>query len=306
MNILLLSAGGPAAVGVIKSLRHMNFDGNIVTVDCDDLAVGSYMSDNHYAIPRASSDEYIWKIYDIVSQEGIDLILPTGNHDIVPISKNASLLESIGVTLFMSSYDSIQLCKNKFAFYERCKNNFPVPKTSKTWKDLEFPLFAKPMMEVGGSRGARICENNYQIEALDKQYEYIYQENLSGQEYSIDVLCDMKSNPLVAVPRKRIQTKAGISYKGEIIRDEFMEKVCFDICRFLNLRGPICIQMKEDESGNPKFVEINPRFGGATYFSTLAGVNFAEIILDLVDGILPKINEPKLVKILRYFEEVVV
>ena len=34
----------------------------------------------------------------------------------------------------------------------------------------------------------------------------------------------MESNPLVVIPRKRLQTKAGISSKGEIIKDEFIEK----------------------------------------------------------------------------------
>ena len=64
--------------------------------------------------------------------------------------------------------------------------------------------------------------------------------------------------------------------------------------------------MKEDVNGKPKFVEINPRLGGSSYFATLAGVNFLEIILDLVQGNKPKINKPNLVTILRYHNEVVV
>ena len=51
--------------------------------------------------------------------------------------------------------------------------------------------------------------------------------------------------------------------------------------------------MKEDINGKPKFVEINPRLGGSSYFATLAGVNFLEIILDLAQGNKPKINKPR-------------
>ena len=134
----------------------------------------------------------------------------------------------------------------------------------------------------------------------------ILSEYLPGQEDTIDVMCDMESNPLAVIPRKRLQTKAGISSKGEIIKDEFIEKVCFDICKFLKLKGPICLQMKDDENGNPKFIEVNPRVGGGSYFATLAGVNFSEIILDLVNGKTPNIKKPKLIKVLRYYEEVVV
>ena len=143
-------------------------------------------------------------------------------------------------------------------------------------------IFAKPRMELGGSRGATICEGFERAGMLEKNYgDVIYQEHLSGQEYTIDVLCDMESNPLIAVPRKRLQTKEGISTKAEIVKNNFIEKACFDICKYLKLKGPICLQMKEDKNGIPKFVEINPRFGGSTYFSTLAGVNFLEIMEDM-------------------------
>ena len=36
-NILLTCAGGPAAIGVIKSLRDIDFKGKIVTIDSDPL-----------------------------------------------------------------------------------------------------------------------------------------------------------------------------------------------------------------------------------------------------------------------------
>ena len=47
-NILISCAGGPAAVGAIKSLKQIDFKGNIVTIDCDPLAVGRYLSNINY------------------------------------------------------------------------------------------------------------------------------------------------------------------------------------------------------------------------------------------------------------------
>ena len=64
--------------------------------------------------------------------------------------------------------------------------------------------------------------------------------------------------------------------------------------------------MKESKEGNLKIVEINPRMGGGTIFTTLAGANFPAMILDMVNGKklkIPKISE---VTIIRYFEEIVV
>ena len=63
--------------------------------------------------------------------------------------------------------------------------------------------------------------------------------------------------------------------------------------------------MKEDENCTPKFIEVNPRFGGGTYFSSLAGVNFAQIIVENLRGKISKISSPKNITMLRYFNEII-
>ena len=44
----------------------------------------------------------------------------------------------------------------------------------------------------------------------------IIQEYLPGKEYTVDVLSDLDGNSLLAIPRERIEVKAGISSKGKI------------------------------------------------------------------------------------------
>ena len=311
MNILITCAGGPAAIGVIKSLRSMRFVGNIVSVDCDSLSAGFHLSDKHYEVPLSADDNYWSETLKIIKKENIDLILPTGDSDMVHFSKNKKMLNKMGVTIFQSDFESIDICQDKLKFYDKCKDKFDLPYTSDNDGNLDFPMFCKPN-RGSGSRGVKVCYDINCINSLDtssslhRSSDYIFQEYLPGQEYTIDVLCDMESNPLVVIPRKRLQTKAGISSKGEIIKNEFIEKSCFDMCKFLNLKGPICLQMKEDVNGVPRFIEVNPRFGGSTYFTTLAGVNFLPIIIDLVNRIKPEISEPKLIKVVRYYEEIVV
>ena len=307
MNILLLSAGGPACHGVIKSLRDIDFNGKIVSVDCNPLSAGFYLSDSYYIVPDAFEDDYIGKLLNICKKEHIDLILPTSSNEIITISKNSHFFNSIGVELFMSDYESIMICSDKMKFYNKCKNDFILPKTSLDYRTLGRPFFAKPKKHSSGSRGVRVCKTISDISCLDKQkYEYIYQEYLPGIEYTIDVLCDMKSNPIIAVPRKRLQTKEGISSKGQIVIDESIQEQCFDICKFLKLKGPVCIQMKESVDNVLKFVEINPRFGGGSYMATLAGVNFMELILNTINGDGYWMPKPKEITVLRYYKEVVV
>jgi carbamoyl-phosphate synthase large subunit len=79
-----------------------------------------------------------------------------------------------------------------------------------------------------------------------------------------------------------------------------------NICKYLNITGPACIQLKQDENNKYKFIEINPRFGGGLYFSTLAGVNIPEMMLELFSNQQVTINEPKEITVVRYFEEIII
>ena len=58
MNILFLGAGGPAAVGAIKSLFDVDSQGGhrIISVDCDELAVGFHFSDQSYVVPKINEE----------------------------------------------------------------------------------------------------------------------------------------------------------------------------------------------------------------------------------------------------------
>ena len=70
MNILFLGAGGPAAVGAIKSLLDYDTqrEHKIISVDCDELAVGFYMSDESYIVPKNSSKFYHDKLKEIIEK----------------------------------------------------------------------------------------------------------------------------------------------------------------------------------------------------------------------------------------------
>ena len=63
--------------------------------------------------------------------------------------------------------------------------------------------------------------------------------------------------------------------------------------------------MKESAEGILKMIEINPRFGGGTIFTTLAGANFPAMIIDMLNGkdiVKPTVSE---ITLIRYFEEIV-
>ena len=68
MNILVSCAGGPAAVGAMKSLLECDSQGKhkIVSVDMDETAVGFHFSDKRYVVPRYIDELYYETITDII------------------------------------------------------------------------------------------------------------------------------------------------------------------------------------------------------------------------------------------------
>jgi len=316
MNVLVSCAGGPAAVGVIKSFNDFDSQNEhkIVAIDCDKLSVGFHLADKSYVVPFSVEDDYWKEVLRIIRKEEIDVIVPTGDADIVHFARNSSMLCKLGVVNFMSSYKTITICQDKLSFYkEMVKEGLSdlLPETSNNHKDTSFPKICKPR-RGSGSRGIELWRTESDIkdfsstENLHYSNDYIYQEYLPGTEYTIDVLCDLHNTVLSVIPRERLQTKAGISSKGRILKNKKIEEACTKLCKALKVNGPVCIQMKEDINGQPKFIEINPRLGGGTYFTTLAGVNFMKIMVDIIDKKDLEIPTPKEITILRYYNEVVV
>ncbi len=308
-NILLPGAGGFAAINAIKSLRKINYQGKIVTTDSNQLSAGFYLADKGYVLPKIKEKNFFEKALEIIKKENIELILPTSGFDIIPYSQNKDVLKNFGVTCFFSDIDVINLCNNKNNFYKRIENNFPIPQFQLDINsDIIFPIFAKPV-EGKGSRNTFLINDKKELQNISSKYQdMMYCEYLPGKEYTIDVLSDMDANAIIAVPRERIETKEGISFKGRILHNQAIENLSLRLVENLKLKGPSCLQMKEDKQGELKLLEINPRMGGGTIMATLAGVNIPSLIVDLYNDISIDRNSLHFdeITVLRYYEEIVI
>ena len=129
----------------------------------------------------------------------------------------------------------------------------------------------------------------------------------SGEEFSIDVFCDLDGRCLGAVPRTMIESKGGESIKGMTIGDGALIDLGRHVAETLGIRGPANVQCFRD-GGECWITDVNPRFGGAFPLPTAAGSRYPELALALADGERP---EPRLgdfregVVMTRYFSQVV-
>ena len=307
-TILVPSASAPAGINTIKSLKMVKYPVRIVASDSNPISAGFFMSDAHEVLPEIDSKLYVSRLFDIVEKHKIEILMPSSGYDIYQYSDNKEKLLKLGALPVVSDKKTMERCKDKMQTFNYLSKKFDLPFTTIDYKKTSrFPLIAKPRYGKG-SKGIVKIDNEKELKYVQTKRDkdnLIFQEYLPGTEYTIDVLSDLECEPIIAVPRIRLETKGGISTMGKIVKDENISDTCKSIAKCLKIRGPCCIQMKESKEGILKIVEVNPRMGGGTFFTTLAGANFPAMILDMVNGKKPKIPKISEITIVRYFEEIV-
>ncbi len=262
----------PAGINTIKSLRMAGFGGKILATDSSSLSAGFFMADANEVIPEADDHSFVDRLFRIVKMYQVEVLMPSSGFDIYPYSENRKQLAEIGAEAIVSDRDKLEICRDKMLTFQTLSNTFVLPFTTAEPDKIEtFPVLAKPRFGKGSRGIVKIDDESDLRYILSKRDDLVFQEYLPGTEYTVDVLSDLNGKSLMAVPRIRMQTKAGISTKGRVLRDPSLEIDCMKIAEYIGIRGPCCMQMKESEEGRLKLIEVNPRMGGGTIFTTLAG-----------------------------------
>ena len=133
------------------------------------------------------------------------------------------------------------------------------------------------------------------------------QEQCLGEEFSIDVFCDMDARCLNAIPRTMLLSKGGESIKGASIKDRELIEHGARVAEIVGVKGPANVQCFREPDGSLPITDVNTRFGGGFPVPLAAGGRYPELALALARGERP---EPRLgefeegVVMTRYFSEV--
>lgn len=317
LNVLITGIGSTTALSVIKGLRKQDeYDVCIVGTDINEKSdiAGSHFCDKFFKVPFATKEgEYIGTLIDIINSQSIDLLIPIVDIELEVIAQDKDIIEK-STYLLLSAYETVMICNDKFKTYEFFnRSGMPAIKTILVGdfgdiknliadSNIDFPLIAKPRKGVS-SRDVYEIRSDEELFLIKDIKDAVIQEKGEGQEYTIDIFCD-KGRLVSAVPRKRLETRAGISYKGQTEKDDKLISYAEKIGEELNIKGPANIQCFKNGK-DVKFFEINPRFSGSLPLTTAAGVNTPLFALKMAARQeLEPIEDFKIVKMCRYWEEV--
>ena len=147
INILFLSAG--RRVELINEfraeMRDLDVAGEIIAADCNPgLSAACQIADRALVSPVAASDSFEDWLVETCQRFDVALVVPTADHDLIPLAQVSGQLEQMKVGSVVSSLEFVSLCRDKrmtSKIYDDYGLDYPRIMDK---SDLQFPLFCKP------------------------------------------------------------------------------------------------------------------------------------------------------------------
>jgi carbamoyl-phosphate synthase large subunit len=311
-RVMITAAGTVTAQSLIKALREDGRVDFIAAGDMDALNATRAFVDEFILLPRADAGDFAQRCAEAAARMQIDLLVPLiVEREFLPIDAQRPLFDSIGCRLVLPPREIFERTGDKLEFANFLQEiGIPGPATQCYTTAIaidRFPVYLKPRRGSGSVGTARVESLHSLHESARGRSDLIVQEAVAGAEFTVDCFAAAPGRVVAAVPRERIAIKAGVSVKGRTYRHPAIEAIARDVVEKSGLRGPANVQGMLRPDGSFSIIEMNPRFSGTLALTTAAGINFASLLIDLVEGTpLPDLlgRHRDGVTMMRYWSEV--
>jgi len=293
---IMLSAAG-RRVELLRLLRRSaeeaGFEPRILSTDITRKSPAFHLGDIQRLVPPYRDPGCLDFLVNMCRELEVRLVVPTIDPELPFYARHREQFAAVGTTVMISSVETIRICNDKQATHEFLLSK-GIPTVSQGTPESvlagetgwTFPLFVKPR---GGSAsiGARVVKNIDELRVATSPGNFLVQEIAPGNEYTVDLFIDRSGKCRCAVPRLRLETRAGEVSKGQTCRCVPVEEAATRVGESLpGAWGVINTQIFYDAaSGRVNVIEINPRFGGGYPLSHRAGAPMARWVLEEIAGL---------------------
>ena len=295
LTILISSAG--RRVGLMECFRadaaELGIDLDIIATDIrPDISPACHLADAAFPVPPCAADDFVDSVHSICFSNAVELVVPTIDPELDLLSRHRNRFAEIGTQLAVSSPDLVRLASDKLeTIHFLAAAGIPVPRTaafkSETFDsaDWKWPLILKP--KVGSaSKGAMVVSCPESVRGIEFAEEYIVQEYMRGEEYTVNVFFDRQERLCCAIPHLRHEVRAGEVSKGTTRHHARLERIANRLGSILpSPRGVLCFQAIAGDDERIGVFEINARFGGGYPLAHAAGARFSQWLLQEAAGL---------------------
>lgn len=322
LRIVVTGAGAPGIRGTLFSLKNNPESHPVHTIgtDMNPDCVGRHFVDEFAVLPAPEDPTYLDALLDVARTAGARVVLPQTTREVLALSRVAGDFAAEGIAVAVSPAPHTELADSKWSLIEQCQTaGIPAPRAILATSAEEFltaaatlghpgvPVVAK-LPHSNGMRGLRvIAEDAWDVPRFIREKpsgveigleafmamlrkggpwpEMLVTDFLPGPEYTVDVFAGVGGS--VAVVRLRQTIRSGITFEAEVLPESPLAALSCALGDHLGLKFAFGFQWKEDESGNPRILECNPRVQGTMVVSTLAGVNVVWLAIREALGVGP-------------------
>ena len=286
-RLTVLMLGGARRVSMAELLKRsgqrLGYEIEIVSYELDERVPIALAAKVVVGL-RWSDPDVVADIERVVKEYDVKIILPFVDGAI----EIASILRDKLPEVFVPVSD-FELSKSMFDKVEAARvfkeGGIPIPRTYSVIS-AEMPAIAKPR-HGSASRGLKIFTNIEDLMHLDNLQDYLVQEYIEdNSEYTVDCYVDRHGNPMVIVPRRRLEVMGGEVTRTETCRNEELHQLSHLVLSKFEFRGPVTLQFLHDRKKDRYLLmEVNPRLGGGVICAIYAGAPITDYILKEALGI---------------------
>ena len=295
LPVLISSAG--RRVALMECFRAdaaaLGLDVRIVATDArPEISPACRLADAAFPVPPCTEADFVDGLLAVCRSNGVRLVIPTIDPELGVLSRNRSRFAEVGTHLAVSSPHVVLMAGDKLETI-RClaAGGIPVPRTAAFTSEAfdpaawDWPVILKPRFG-SASKGTMVLGRPEAVRGIRLEQEYIVQEYMQGEEYTVNVFFDSEGRLRCAVPHLRREVRAGEVSKGTTRRHSGLEAVAGRLASVLaGARGALCFQAVTGDGDRMAVFEVNARFGGGYPLAHAAGARFSQWLLQEAAGL---------------------
>ena len=296
-SVLLSSAGRRVELlaGFRSALDDLGVSGDVVAADCSWYSSARHRADAGFTVPRCDDPAFVPRMLELCVDHGVVLVVPTIDTELAVLSAARDRFAAVGTTVAVSAPETVAIAADKQATHDwLATHGFPTVRRGSpaTACDEEwaFPLVVKPRLGSAG-HGVMVVDSPDELRYATRTLDVVVEQLAHGAEHTVDVLVDSGGACVCAVPRRRIEVRAGEVAKAVTVRSAALQELAVAVVTALpGAFGALTMQVFVD-AGELTIIELNARFGGGFPLSREAGADFPRWLLEDVLG-LPSTARP--------------
>jgi len=272
------------------ALTDLGLAGQVAACEASPLSAAYTDATTRFLVPRCDDPVYVPALLDACIDNEIHLVIPTIDTELPLLADAREQFASVGTTLAVSGPRTVAIARDK-ALTHRWLADAGLP-TVAQWAIADapddpdrYPLIAKPRCGSSSVGVQRVAGPD--ALAPFRGLDYVVEEIAPGDEHTVDIYIDRFGSLVTAVPRRRLETRAGEVSKGLTVHHSGLIALAARVAASLeDAAGALNFQCFVDpHTGRLSIIELNARFAGGFPLSDAAGAHVPRWMIEDLAGL---------------------